>query len=182
MLTEFSLYFLCVSEVVHANTGDLVFDLFNLDGILGDKFLVNGTIQPFFEVSPRRYRFRLLDVGPSRFYEFFLTGGVAAGSPTTLPFYLIATDGNLIPAPVQVTSVRVGPAERVEVIIDFSKFAGQTLYLENRLNQINGQGPAAVDSQLAPQNSATTECSLVLNNNQPAIKAAGALEAELEVL
>ena len=75
---------------------------------------------------------------------------------------------------MQVTSVRIGPAERVDIIIDFSKFTpGTTLYLENRLNQINGQGPAAVDSQVAPQNS-TTHCSLVLNNSQPAIKAAGA--------
>ena len=41
-----------------------MFDLFNLDGILGDKFLVNGVIQPFFNVEPRRYRFRLLDTRP----------------------------------------------------------------------------------------------------------------------
>ena len=54
------------------------------------------------------------------------------------PFYLIASDGNLLPHPIQVQSVRIGPAERVDVIIDFSKFRGQTLYLENRLNQLNG--------------------------------------------
>ncbi|MBZ5525057.1 MAG: multicopper oxidase domain-containing protein [Acidobacteriia bacterium] len=157
-------------------TGQLVFDLFNLDGILGDKFLVNGVIQPFLNVEPRRYRFRMLDTGPSRFYEFFLTGNVGGvGSATTNPFYLIGTDGNLIPNPVQVQSVRIGPAERVDVIIDFRKFAGKTLYLENRLNQINGQGPAAVDSQLAPQNSSSTECSAVLNDaTQGAIKPAGA--------
>ena len=72
-------------------------------------------------------------------------------------------------------SVRIGPAERVDVIIDFRNFAGKTIYLENRLNQLNGQGPAAVDSQVAAQNSPTTECSLVLNsNNQPAILPAGA--------
>jgi FtsP/CotA-like multicopper oxidase with cupredoxin domain len=40
-----------------------------------------------------------------------------------------------------VTSVRIGVAERVDVIIDFRPFAGKTIYLENRLNQINGQGP-----------------------------------------
>ena len=50
---------------------------------------------------------------------------------------------------------------------------GKTLYLENRLNQLNGQGPVAVDSQLAAQNSSTTECSAVLNSSQPAIKPAG---------
>ena len=43
------------------------------DGLVGDKFLVNGMIQPFLNVQPRRYRFRMLDTGPSRFYEFFLT-------------------------------------------------------------------------------------------------------------
>jgi FtsP/CotA-like multicopper oxidase with cupredoxin domain len=46
----------------------------------------------------------------------------------------------------------------VDIIIDFTNFAGQTLYLENRLNQLNGQGPVAVDSQLFPQNSNSTEC------------------------
>jgi len=163
-------------KVFDPTTGQLVFDLFNLDGILGDKFLVNGVIQPFLNVEPRRYRFRLLDTGPSRFYEFFLTGNVGGtGSPTTNPYFLIGTDGNLIPNPIQVQSVRIGPAERVDVIIDFKQFAGKTLFLENRLNQLNGQGPAAVDSQLAPQNSSSTECSLVLNSaNQGAIKPAGA--------
>ena len=156
---QFDIPLAFADKVYDPNSHQLVFDLFNLDGILGDKFLVNGTIQPFFTVSPRRYRFRMLDVGPSRFYEFFLTGNVGgSGNPTTNPFWLIATDGNLIPHPIQVQSVRIGPAERVDVIIDFTNFAGQTLYLENRLNQLNGQGPTAVDSQLFPQNSGNTEC------------------------
>ncbi|HEY5028044.1 MAG TPA: multicopper oxidase domain-containing protein, partial [Candidatus Angelobacter sp.] len=134
----------------------LVFDLFNLDGILGDKFLVNGMIQPFLNVEPRRYRFRMLDTGPSRFYEFFLTD--LKNLSQANPYWLIGTDGNLLPHPIQVQSVRIGPAERVDVIIDFKAFAGKTIYLENRLNQVNGQGPVAVDSQLFPQNSANTEC------------------------
>jgi FtsP/CotA-like multicopper oxidase with cupredoxin domain len=161
-------------KIFDPDTGQLVFDLFNLDGILGDKFLVNGVIQPFLQVQPRRYRFRLLDTGPSRFYQFFLTGGIPGQNPTTNPYFLIGTDGNLLPNPVQVTSVRIGPAERVEVIIDFSKFAGQTLYLENRLNQINGLGPVAVDSQLFTQDEpVNTECTGVLAKTTPAIKAAG---------
>ncbi|HXU47015.1 MAG TPA: multicopper oxidase domain-containing protein, partial [Thermoanaerobaculia bacterium] len=49
-----------------AQTGLLAFDTFNLDGILGDKYLVNGVIQPVLHVSPRRYRFRWLNSGPSR--------------------------------------------------------------------------------------------------------------------
>lgn len=143
-------------KVYDPESGELVFDLFNLDGILGDKFLVNGKIQPFFQVSPRRYRFRLLDTGPSRFYEFFLTN--LSNLNQAIPYWLIGTDGNLIPHPIQIQSVRIGPAERVDVIIDFTNLAGQTIYLENRLNQVNGQGPVGVDSQFFPQNSTNTEC------------------------
>jgi FtsP/CotA-like multicopper oxidase with cupredoxin domain len=172
---QFDIPLAFADRVYDPTSGQLVFDLFNLDGILGDKFLVNGVIQPFFQVSPRRYRFRLLNPGPSRFYEFFLTGGIGTGNPTTNPFWLIGTDGNLLPNPIQVTSVRIGPAERVDIIIDFASLAGQTVYLENRLLQLSGQGPAAVDSQLFPQNSNNTECVLVLNDpTKGAIKPAGA--------
>ena len=136
---QFDIPLAFADKIYDPTSGQLVFDLFNLDGILGDKFLVNGVIQPFFQVQPRRYRFRLLDTGPSRFYEFFLTQ--LNNTNATNPFWVIANDGNLLPNPVQVNSVRIGVAERVDIIIDFSSFAGQTVYLENRLNQINGMGP-----------------------------------------
>jgi FtsP/CotA-like multicopper oxidase with cupredoxin domain len=138
---SFDIPLVFADKVYDPTSGQLVFDLFNLDGILGDKFLVNGVIQPFLQVEPRRYRFRLLDTGPSRFFEFFLTGDINTANPTTNPFFVIANDGNLLPHPVQVNSVRIGVAERVDIIIDFTSFAGKTLYLENRLNQINGMGP-----------------------------------------
>ncbi len=138
---QFDIPLVFADKIYDPTSGQLVFDLFNLDGILGDKFLVNGVIQPFLQVQPRRYRFRLLDTGPSRFFEFFLTGNIQTANPTTNPFFVIANDGNLLPNPVQVNSVRIGVAERVDVIIDFTNFAGQTLYLENCLNQINGMGP-----------------------------------------
>jgi len=103
-------------------------------------------------VHPRRYRFRLLNTGPSRFYEFFLTdlNNLSANNP----YWVIANDGNLLPAPVQVTSARIGVAERIDVIIDFRPFAGKSIYLENRLNQINGQGPVIVN----PAGTGATEC------------------------
>ena len=34
---------------------------------------VNGVVQPFMQVHPRKYRFRCLNGGPSRFYQLFLT-------------------------------------------------------------------------------------------------------------
>lgn len=135
----FDIPMMFADKVFDPDTGLLFFDLFNLDGILGDKFLVNGKIQPFFEVHPRRYRFRWLNIGPSRFYEFFLTD---LGDPgKVIPFWQISNDGNLLPKPVQVTSTRISVSERRDVIIDFRPFAGKTLYLENRLEQKDGRGP-----------------------------------------
>lgn len=136
------------SDKVFDEDGQLFFDLFSLDGVLGDTFLVNGKVQPFLKVKPRKYRFRWLDGGPSRFYELFLTdtGNLSARNM----FWVLATDGNILPRMVQTESARFGVAERVDVIIDFSKFRGQSVYLENRLRQVNGKGPVTPPNDIAP--------------------------------
>lgn len=113
--------------------GELFFDLFNLDGMLGDTEAVNFKIQPFLEVEPRRYRFRMLGGGPSRFREFYLSNDQ--------DFIVISNDGNLLPRALAKKGVRISVAERFEVIIDFTGLEGQTIYLENRLEQVNGRGP-----------------------------------------
>ena len=137
---QFDVPMLFADKVFDPNTGQLFFDLFNTDGILGDKFLVNGKIQPFFQVAPRRYRLRWTNTGPSRWVQFFLTD--KNNLSASFPFFQIANDGNLLPKPVQVTNVELGVAERADVIIDFSKFKpGQSIFLENRLEQQDGRGP-----------------------------------------
>jgi FtsP/CotA-like multicopper oxidase with cupredoxin domain len=116
------------------NTGIIFFDLLNLDGMLGDKWLVNGVIQPFFQVEPRKYRFRFLGVGPSRFWEFHLSDDSYMAQ--------IGEDGNLFAQPIWRQGIRQGVAERTDVIIDFSKYKmGTSIYLQNRLEQKNGRGP-----------------------------------------
>ena len=96
-------------------------------------------MQRKLSVSPRRCRFRLLDAGPSRFYQFHLT--IPAILSANNPFWQISNDGNLLPRPVQVNNTRISVAERMDVIIDFAPFAGRSIYLENRLEQVNGRGP-----------------------------------------
>jgi len=116
----------------------LVFDLFNLDGILGDKVCANGAIQPFFEVDKRSYRFRLYAPGPSRWWEFALWDG----DKTYYPFWQISSDGNLLPNAVKVSGLRLGVSERADIVVDFSKIPSSgPLYLVNRLEQPNGRGP-----------------------------------------
>src|SRR4029077_10246147 len=101
-----------------------------------DRFLANGAIQPFLNVEKRRYRFRIYAPGPSRWWEWSLWDGT-----NFLPFWQICTDGNLLPNAVQVTSVRIAVAERVDIIVDFSKIKASRIYFVNRAEQINGRGP-----------------------------------------
>ncbi|WP_309680869.1 multicopper oxidase domain-containing protein, partial [Polaromonas sp.] len=121
------------------SSGMMAFDQFATKGILGNKFCVNGKVQPKFPVERRKYRFRLLDGGPSRFYEFYLTDG----SGVNQSFTYISNDGNLLPAPLPgVKKVRLGVAERADIVVDFSQYPlGSKLYLVNRLIQTDGRGP-----------------------------------------
>ena len=114
--------------------GRAVFDLFNLDGIIGDKFTVNGKIQPFLRVARRKYRFRLLNIGTSRFYNFFLSNGQK--------FVQCTHDGNFLPRPITVANVRMAVASRVDLVFDFSRLAdGAELFLVNCQEQTDGRGP-----------------------------------------
>ncbi len=117
------------------------FPLVCLDGAIGDKLTVNGTIQPVMKVQPRKYRIRMYNGGPSRFYWWWMRQG-AAGS-TYLPMTCIANDGNLLPRAVDVTSFKQGVGERFDLIVDFSKFKpGTELFITNRAEQTGGRGPS----------------------------------------
>lgn len=120
--------------------GSLIFDSFEHNGFLGDKSVVNGKIQPFLRVKRRKYRFRFLDASNARFYQIFVTG--AGGE--TYPFDQIATEGGLLSRPIRgIESFLIAPAKRVEIVFDFSPFpAGTELFVENRLQQVDGRGPA----------------------------------------
>jgi FtsP/CotA-like multicopper oxidase with cupredoxin domain len=110
------------------------FPLTCFDGAIGDKFTVNGKIQPFMPVKKRKYRFRMLAMGPSRTYYWALSNGS--------PFIMIANDGNLLPAPLIVKGFWHTTAERFDVIMDFSQYApGTEIILYNRAEQTNGRAP-----------------------------------------
>jgi spore coat protein A, manganese oxidase len=84
-------------------------------GTLGDQFLVNGAIQPFLDVKRRKYRFRIYNGSSARWYNLALSSG---------QFVQVGTDGGLLPAPVNRPSIRIGPAERHDVIVDFTDAPG----------------------------------------------------------
>ncbi|MDT8449827.1 MAG: multicopper oxidase domain-containing protein [Wenzhouxiangellaceae bacterium] len=121
-------------------------DNITLFGMLGDKITVNRLIQPRLDVEARKYRFRLLNGGPSRFYDFYLRlerGGQVIDNHPGLKFYVLSNDGNLLPEPIVTEHVEVWVANRFDVIVDFSAFQpGDKVYLVNRMDmRRDGAGP-----------------------------------------
>ncbi|HSK14919.1 MAG TPA: multicopper oxidase [Gaiellaceae bacterium] len=90
----------------------------------GETMLVNGRTWPYLEVEQRRYRFRILNGCNSRFLLLELSNG--------LPFWQIGSDGGFLSAPVELDRLLLSPAERADVIVDFTDVpAGTELLLLN---------------------------------------------------
>jgi bilirubin oxidase len=88
----------------------------------GNTMLVNGTTWPFLKVDQHRYRFRLLNACNSRTVILVLQ----LPSGDSLAAWQIGNDGGFLPAPLLTKSIRLGPAERADVIVDFGKTTGGT--------------------------------------------------------
>jgi spore coat protein A len=99
----------------------------NIDeGFLGDTIVVNGTVSPRFAVRRALYRLRFLNASNAREYRLQLSSGE--------PMTQVGGDGGLLEAPVQRTEVPLGPAERVDVVVDFRRLrAGAQVVLRNAL-------------------------------------------------
>jgi FtsP/CotA-like multicopper oxidase with cupredoxin domain len=123
----------------------------------GDKWSVNGSIQPRFTVRNRKYRFRILSTGPTTAqWDLRLRHGTTGAVETMT---CIATDANFLEHPVPVDdganagntnaitgnvintpgAIRVNVAERYDVIIDFGNYSpGDQLYLTDvRTQNVN---------------------------------------------
>jgi spore coat protein A len=96
-----------------------------LPEFFGNFILVNGKAWPVLDVEPRQYRFRMLNGSDSRFYNLFLSNGSK--------LIQIGSDQGLLPSPVPLDQMLMGPGERKEVVIDFSDptLWGQTIILRN---------------------------------------------------
>jgi FtsP/CotA-like multicopper oxidase with cupredoxin domain len=115
---------LIISDAMFEDNGQLLYDDNDHSGVYGDVILTNGVPWPAMKVERRKYRFRILNASVSRSYNLRLSSGE--------PLITIATDGGLMPTPRPVGSLKVGMAERYEVVIDFSKYQiGQQVVLEN---------------------------------------------------
>ena len=98
----------------------------------GNTNLVNGVVWPYMDVEPRKYRFRILNGSNSRFYDLQLpVGSPDPQAETQLAFHQIGTEGGLLSETTDRNHVLMAPAERADVIVDFSGLDGQDVYMLN---------------------------------------------------
>ncbi len=89
----------------------------------GDYMLVNGTSSPQLTLPKQLVRLRILNVENERGYNL--------GFSDNRNFYIIANDGGMLNAPVQVNRVKLMVGERVEILVDLAGDAvGSTLDLK----------------------------------------------------
>jgi spore coat protein A len=123
--------------------------------MFGDTMLANGTVYPEATVEARRYRLRILNACQARFLnlQLYVDDGSLDGvslnrrmKPTNAPgphFLVLGTEGGFLPKPVLVPanqpfdagsrsgSLITAPAERWDLLVDFSHFAGKKIILYN---------------------------------------------------
>ena len=128
---------LVFSDCCYDQDGQLFFDIFNSDGVIGDVPLVNFGFAPYFEVLPRKYRFRILNACMSRFLKLGLANQL--GKP--VPFKFIANDGNLLVHPVTMYTLETqGIGERCDIVVDFSTFRpGDRIKVVNQASHRDGK-------------------------------------------
>lgn len=79
--------------------------------VLGDEILVNGTHDPYVEVDRSLIRLRILNGSNGRIFNF--------GFDDDRSFQQIATDGGLLPNPLEAQRIQLSPGERAEIVVGF---------------------------------------------------------------
>ncbi len=91
---------------------------------IGNTIMTNGKVWPNMDVKQGQYRLRILDGSNSRFYSLHFSNN--------MPFTQIGSDGGYLKTPVKLTSLTISPAERVDLLVDFSNIApGEKIVLQN---------------------------------------------------
>jgi bilirubin oxidase len=124
----------------------------------GDTMVANGRTWPVLDVEPHRYRFRVLNGCNSRYLILKVVADPLAHRPakSALAFWQLGSEGGFLPAPVQLEQLLIAPAERADVIIDFTSVpVGTSLYLINEGPDSAFRGGKA-GTDFAPANPGTT--------------------------
>ncbi|HEY0660712.1 MAG TPA: multicopper oxidase family protein [Lysobacter sp.] len=98
------------------------------DDWIGSKVLINWTTDPYLEAGAGWLRLRLANGSNARLYRI----AFALSDKELLPFRLLGTDSGLLAAPAEVESVFLSPGQRLDVLLDLSRFdAGDALMMRS---------------------------------------------------
>jgi blue copper oxidase len=124
--------------------GSLAYDLSPMEigyGSRGDTIIVNGAITPIARVPRGLVRLRLLDGANARNFDLRFSDN------RTL--YVIASDAGFLPEPIAVSQLTISPAERFEVLVDFSD--GQPVTLQTGLDTQIGRFDPLIENPGEPK-------------------------------
>lgn len=97
--------------------GNLVYDfpqnMMN-DGMIGDIIMINGTVNPNFQIRKDLMRFRILNGSNANLYTIRISDNST--------FYQIASDGGFLEKPVSLKELTLSSGERAEILVDFSSY------------------------------------------------------------
>lgn len=88
-----------------------------MHGVVGDRVLANGQLAPVATVPKGLVRLRLINAST----------GALIGMGWHRPARLIATDQGLLPRPIAVSSLAIGPGERAEIVVDMGQGGEEVL-------------------------------------------------------
>jgi polyvinyl alcohol dehydrogenase (cytochrome) len=112
----------------------------------GEVMMVNGKIWPYVNVQPARYRLRILNASNGRFLHLRF-------SNTTVNFNVYGNDQGYMNSVATVPALTLSPSERVDAIVDFCKYKGQMIILQN-----NANAPYATSTSSNTATSGTDPC------------------------
>ena len=99
----------------------------------GDSMLTNMTLRAQYNVPAQVIRFRILNAAIERSFNLGFSDGRT--------FYVIASDGGLLNAPVSVTKYLLHAGERIEILVNCTGQAGTTLDLKAYNSLLGGAIP-----------------------------------------
>ena len=126
----------------------------------GPLTLVNGRVWPRADIHAAPYRLRILNGSNARFYRLRLAERLPDGRwqwADDVPIRQIGTDNGLLNRPVELpeNGLILAPAERADLIIDFSQCAGrQLIWLNTAEAPFSNSEPLPLE-QLFPDDPAT---------------------------
>lgn len=138
---------LCLCERLFHLDGQLQYPRAWSDDYNANTILLNGKVFPFLAVEPRPYRFRILNCSNGSVFALSLAKDSLSLVPGSEPFHMIGSDQGFLAAPLEMKRLALTPAERADILMDFSPYAGKTIYLKTStvpIMQIRvAAGPAA---------------------------------------